>query len=151
VRTAAGLALLVAFGAARPAQAHFEYTRWGMTEPQVIAASRGAARALPANERRSAGTIEYRVSARQASDAGPAFTVAFGFAARGGLQCISYRADGEGAAIALRAWLIRRHGQPQARGGRTEDGEESLEWSRPDRIDAEFGTRGALALHCQGD
>lgn len=147
----AGWALLAALAAPAPAQAHFEYTRWGMTEQQVIAASRGAARALPAPERRAVGAIEYRVSASQRTDAGPGFTVAFGFASPGGLRCISYRADGDGAAIALRAWLIRRYGQPSARGGRTEQGEESLAWTRPDQIDAEFGPRGALALHCQGD
>lgn len=147
----AGYALLAALSAAVPAQAHFEYTRWGMTEQQVIAASRGAARALPAPERRSVGVIEYRVTASQRSDAGPSFTVAFGFASPGGLRCISYRADGEGAAIALRAWLIRRYGQPEGRGGQTAQGQESLSWTRPDQIDAEFGPGGALALHCQGD
>ncbi|MBR0666297.1 hypothetical protein GXW71_18190 [Roseomonas hellenica] len=147
----ASYALLAALLATAPAQAHFEYTRWGMTEQQVIAASRGAARVLPAPERRSAGAIEYRVTASQRTDAGPSFTVAFGFASPGGLRCISYRADGDGAGIALRAWLIRRYGQPTARGGRTEQGEESLAWTRPDQIDAEFGPRGALALQCQGD
>lgn len=145
------LALLAAAAVAMPAQASFEYTRWGMTEQQVIAASRGAARALPAQERRAVGAIEYRITASQRTDAGPSFTVAFGFASPGGLRCISYRADGDGAAIALRAWLIRRYGQPSARGGRTEQGEESLAWTRPDQIDAEFGPRGALALQCQGD
>jgi hypothetical protein len=135
---------------AAPAAAHWEYTRWGMTQQQVIAASRGAVRALPAGERRPvpSARMEYRASG-QFRTAGLQMTVAFAFDGRnGGLVCISARLE-EGQADALRARIERQFGPPQERGQDPRTGARSYGWSRPDEIDLQV-TRGqpAVLLHC---
>lgn len=145
----AGLALLAGL-AASPAAAHWEYTRWGMTQQQVIAASRGAVRALPAAERRPVpnARMEYRASG-QFRTAGLQLTVAFAFDGRnGGLVCVSARLE-EAQADALRARLERQFGPPQERGQDPATGSRSYGWSRPDEIDLQV-TRGqpAVLLHC---
>lgn len=144
---AAMLALIAA-----PAQAHWETTRWGMSEAQVIAALRGSARALPPNERRPipGARIEYRV--------GGTFTagtlrlrVAFAFDGRsGGLVCVSAQAD-ESQGPALRARLERQFGAATERGRDPPSGPgiETLGWVRPDEIDLQIAPgRPATLLHC---
>ncbi len=135
---------------ASPAAAHWEYTRWGMTQQQVIAASRGAVRALPVGERRPvpSARMEYRASG-QFRTAGLQMTVAFAFDGRnGGLVCVSARVE-EGQADALRARLERQFGPAQERGQDPGTGARSYGWSRPDEIDLQV-TRGqpAVLLHC---
>ena len=142
---AAALALL-----ATPAAAHWEFTRWGMTERQVIAASRGAVRALPREERRlvPAARMEYRATGEFRSG-NLTLTVAFAFDARnGGLVCVS--AQGEaGQAPALRARLERLFGAPQERGRDPRSGTETLGWVRPDEIDLHISEgRPVTLLHC---
>lgn len=135
---------------ATPAAAHWEYTRWGMTQQQVIAASRGAVRALPRAERRyvPAARIEYRASGEFRSG-GLRLTVAFAFDARnGGLVCVSARGDpAQGAA--LRARIERGFGAAPERGSDPTTGAESLVWTRPDEINLEL-TPGqpVVVLHC---
>jgi hypothetical protein len=148
VRTA--LLLLLASAAASPAAAHWEFTRWGMTERQVIAASRGAVRALPARERRPvpAARMEYRAAGEFRSGA-LRLTVAFAFDGRnGGLVCVSARAEA-GQAEALRARLERLFGAPQERGQDPATGTRSYGWTRPDEIDLQVTPgRPAEMLHC---
>lgn len=145
VGLAAAFALL-----AWPAEAHWEFTRWGMTEQQVIAASRGQLRLLPPQERRPvpSARMEYRVGGEFRSGA-LRLTVALAFDARnGGLVCVSARGDGAQAA-ALRARLIRNFGQPTDRGQDPATGTESISWDRPDEINLDQ-TPGqpVIMLHC---
>lgn len=144
-------ALAIAFCClATPAAAHWEYTRWGMTQQQVVAASRGAVRALPSQERRRvpAARMEYRASGEFRS--GPLrLTVAFAFDNRnGGLVCVSARGEAS-QAEALRGRIERSFGAPASRGLDPATGTESFAWSQPDEIHLEL-TPGqpAMLLHC---
>ena len=143
------LAALAAL-AATPAAAHWEYTRWGMTQAQVVTASRGAVRALPAAERRAipAARMEYR-AAGQFRAGGLRLTVAFAFdASNGGLVCVSARGEARQAA-ALRARLERSFGPPQQSGEDPAAGTQFLGWSRPDEIDLQVTPGRTLeVLHC---
>ncbi|MES2710784.1 MAG: hypothetical protein V4653_04330 [Pseudomonadota bacterium] len=139
----AGL-IVLALLTATPAAAHWEYTRWGMTEDAVIAASRGAARTLPTAQRRRQGDLDYRAAARIEAE-GARFRVVFGFG-RAGLRCVSIRAEDPRQAPALRRWITRGFGPPQQVGG---DAEQSvLAWSRPDSIEILVQPDAAIALHC---
>lgn len=142
---AAALALL-----ATPAAAHWEFTRWGMTEGQVIAASRGGVRALPREQRRlvPAARMEYR-AAGEFRSGNLRLTVAFAFDMRnGGLVCVSAQGAPE-QAPALRARLERQFGRPQERGEDPARATETLGWSRPDEIDLQITLgRPVTLLHC---
>jgi len=139
----AGLILLALLTAA-PAAAHWEYTRWGMNEAAVIAASGGTVRALPAGERRRQGDLDYRAAGRFEAE-GARFRVAFGFT-RTGLRCVSIRAEDPAQAPALRRWISSRFGPPQQIGG---DEEQSvLAWTRPDSIEMLVQPEATIALHC---
>lgn len=135
---------------ATPAAAHWEFTRWGMTQQQVIAASRGTVRALPARERRAVpdARIEYRASGEFRSG-GLRLTVAFAFDLRnGGLVCVSARGDAA-QGEALRARLERSFGQPAERGEDPATGTMSFAWLRPDEINLELTPgRPVILLHC---
>lgn len=138
--------------AAAPAKAHWENTRWGMSEAQVIAALRGSVRALPPAERRPipGARIEYRVGGEYHNGT-LSLRVAFAFDGRsGGLVCVSAQAD-EIHGPALRARIERQFGAPQERGQDppTGGGIETLGWTRPDEIDLQLAPgRPATLLHC---
>lgn len=129
----AALALL----AARPAMAHWEYTVWGMTRDEVIAASRGAARALPAERERVSpeARMTYRAEARLAEGA-LLLEVAFAFDdVTGGLICVSFAAQTARQTQALRDWLTQRHGQPRRTARDPITNELTLAWRDGDNID----------------
>ena len=135
---------------AGPAAAHWEFTRWGMSLQQVVAASRGTVRELPPGERRAvpAARMEYRASGEFRSGT-LRLTVAFAFDSRnGGLVCVS--AQGEAAqSEAVRTWLERRLGAPQERGRDPATGTTTLGWERPDEVDLQITPgRPVLILHC---
>jgi hypothetical protein len=136
--------------AASPAAAHWEYTRWGMTEAQVAAASRGAARPLPPGERRPvpSARMEYRMAAEFRAG-GLNLSVAFAYDGRtGGLVCVSAR-GGPGQGPALRARLERALGQPQERAVDPATGVTVLGWTRPDEVDLQIAGDGSVTLlHC---
>jgi hypothetical protein len=152
------VALAVAFSAAAPARADWAYTRWGMTLEAVVAASRGAVRALPAERRRPVPSegMEWRASGTYAEGRALRLRVAFAFDTRsGGLVCINYAvADGPRQNGALRDWLIARYGMPEGPEGRdirVAAEATDLTWRRgTDEIDGSFD-RGAPAeaLHCR--
>ncbi|MBP0462687.1 hypothetical protein J5Y09_02075 [Roseomonas sp. PWR1] len=148
-RGAAALVALALLPAA-PAAAHWEYTRWGMSEAQVATAGRGAVRPLPAGERRPvpAARMEYRATAEFRA-ATLALTVAFAFDGRtGGLVCVS-ATGGAGQGAALRARLERAFGAPQERATDPSTGTTVLGWTRPDEIDLQIAANGAVTmLHC---
>lgn len=149
MRSALATAALVLLPTAHAA-AHWEYTRWGMTEAQVAAAGRGAVRALPPGERRPvpATRMEYRAAAEFRAG-GVSLSVAFAFDGRsGGLVCVSGR-GGPGQGQALRARLERAFGQPQERAADPRTGATVLGWTRPDEIDLQIAADGSVALlHC---
>jgi hypothetical protein len=137
---------------AAPAQAHWEFTRWGMSERQVAAAVRnaGTVRALPPGERRAVpnARMEYRAAGEFRAGA-LRLEVAFAFDARnGGLVCVSARGE-PSQADALRARLERDFGAPQERGRDPATGTVTLGWTRPDEIDLQI-TPGqpVILLHC---
>ncbi len=146
-----GLAAILAL-LAWPAQAHWENTRWGMSEARVIAALRGSVRVLPVNERRPipGARIEYRVGGDFRSGS-LTMRVAFAFDGRtGGLVCVSAQAD-EAHGPAMRARLERLFGPPQERGRDPPSGPgiETLGWTRPDEIDLQIAPgRPVTLLHC---
>lgn len=148
-RRAAALVTLAILPAA-PAAAHWEYTRWGMSEAQVATASRGAARPLPPGERRPvpAARMEYRTAAEFRAGA-LRLSVAFAFDGRtAGLVCVSAR-GGPGQGAALRARLERTFGAPQERAADAATGTTVLGWTRPDEIDLQIAADGAVTLlHC---
>ena len=132
------------------AAAHWEYTRWGMTEAQVAAASRGAVRPLAPGERRPipATRMEYRAAAEFRAGS-LRLSVAFAFDGRsGGLLCVSGR-GGPGQGPALRARLERAFGQPSERAVDPTTGVTVLGWTQPDEIDLQIGADGSVdLLHC---
>ncbi|MBB5688398.1 hypothetical protein GXW77_15325 [Roseomonas alkaliterrae] len=143
---AAALALATA---ATPAAAHWENTRWGMSEAQVLRALRGA-RSLPREERRlvPAARMEYRAAGEFRSGT-MRLSVAFAFDLRnGGLLCVSAQGEPE-QADALRARLERQFGPPQERGTDPSTGTETYGWNRPDEIDLHITPgRPVTLLHC---
>ncbi len=145
--TAAAAALALA---ATPAAAHWENTRWGMTEAQVLRATRGTVRALPREERRLVPTarMEYRAAGEFRSGT-MRLSVAFAFDMRnGGLLCVSARGEPD-QGPALRARLERLFGPPQERGTDPSTGTETFGWSRPDEIDLHITPgRPVTLLHC---
>ncbi|MBR0652191.1 hypothetical protein GXW78_21225 [Roseomonas terrae] len=138
--------------AATPAHAHWENTRWGMSETQVIAALRGQARTLAAGDRRPipSARMEYRVGGEFSSGT-LRLRVAFAFDGRtGGLVCISAQADEIQGPI-LRARLERLFGPPTERGldPPTGGGIETLGWTTPDEIDLQIAPgRPVTLLQC---
>lgn len=149
----AGLAAAILALIAWPAQAHWESTRWGMSERQVLAALRGSSiRSLPADQRRPvpSARIEYRLGGEFRSGT-LRLRVAFAFDGRsGGLVCVSAQGD-ESQAPALRARLERQFGPPTERGRDPPSGPgiETLGWTRPDEIDLQIAPgRPVTLLHC---
>ena len=131
-----------------PADAAWEYTRWGMNEAQAVTASRRAVRSLPAAERRMMDTrVEYRARGTF-SVQGLRMNIAFGFDTKtGGLACVS----GRGAAAqgdVLRQRLITRFGPPEFDDQDARSGEQDIGWSTPDKIDLVITSAGFTLLHC---
>ena len=143
-----GLIALMLLALAAPANAAWEYTRWGMNEVQAVTASRRAVRSLPAAERRMMDTrVEYRARGVFSVE-GLRMNIAFGFDTKtGGLACVS----GRGAAAqgdALRQRLITRFGPPEFDDQDARSGEQDLGWTTPDKIDLVITSAGFTLLHC---
>ena len=104
----AGVALL----AAVPAQAHWQYTRWGMTPTQVIASSKGQARAAEGDK--SAQGDATRDVAGEYSVGERTFKASFWFDASG-LQEVTLSPAGEPHCLELRRDLLAKYGEPVER------------------------------------
>ena len=133
---------------ATPADAAWEYTRWGMNEAQAVTASRRAVRSLPAAERRMMDTrVEYRARGTFSVE-GLRMNIAFGFDIKtGGLK----RRPGRGAAAqgdVLRQRLITRFGPPEFDDQDPRSGEQDIGWTTPDKIDLVITSAGFTLLHC---
>lgn len=144
----ATLAFLFAALMAIPAEATWEYTRWGMTEAQAVTASRRAVRSLPAAERRMMDArVEYRARGTFSVE-GLRMNIAFGFDIRtGGLACVSGRGGPE-QGDALRQRLITRFGPPEFDDQHPRSGEQDIGWTTPDKIDLVITSAGFTLLHC---
>ena len=143
-----GLIALMLLALAAPANAAWEYTRWGMNEAQAVTASRRAVRSLPAAERRMMDArVEYRARGAFSVD-GLRMNIAFGFDNKtGGLVCVS----GRGAAAqgdVLRQRLIARFGPPEFDDQDARSSEQDLGWTTPDKIDLVITSAGFTLLHC---
>lgn len=133
----APLALIALLTIGQPAAAHWEYAIWGMTLDAVVAASGGAARALPDPRQRLAedARMMYQAEA-QLSEPGLDLDVAFAFdTVTGGLVCVSYAARSATQAPALRDWLIRRFGAPAQTARDPASGDMTITWRGTDNID----------------
>jgi len=143
-----GLIALMLLVLAAPANAAWEYTRWGMTEAQAVTASRRAVRSLtPAERRMMDARVEYRARGTFSVE-GLRMNIAFGFDTKtGGLACVS----GRGAAAqgdVLRQRLISRFGPPEFDDQHPRSGEQDIGWTTPDKIDLVITSAGFTLLHC---
>lgn len=140
--------LAVLLLAAAPARAHWEYTRWGMTPEQVAQASRGAVRVIPPSARKPLPDTDLTAAAEGSfTDGALRLLVRFGFDSKG-LAIVAYAVTDPRQNEALRAWLIRRHGEPQRTGGLPAIGMETVTWDGEDEIELNI-TEGepAFVLH----
>ena len=143
-----GLIALMLLALAAPANAAWEYTRWGMNEVQAVTASRRAVRSLPAAERRMMDArVEYRARGAFSVD-GLRMNIALGFDTRtGGLACVSGRGPAAQGDV-LRQRLIARFGPPEFDDQNPRSGEQDIGWTTPDKIDLVITSAGFTLLHC---
>lgn len=141
----------LALMAARPAAAHWDFAIWGMSLPQVIAASGGRVEALPPDRQREVTDIQMRYQAEGTLQDGDLILDAiFGFdMLTGGLLCVSYSPRNASDTFALQAWIERQFGPPAQMARDPASNETSTTWREPDNIDmlSSPGTRAAV-LHC---
>ena len=131
-----------------PADAAWEYTRWGMNEGQAVTASRRAVRSLPATEwRMMDARVEYRARGTFRVT-GQRMNIAFGFDIKtGGLACVSGRGTAAQGDL-LRQRLITRFGPPEFDDQDPRSGEQDIGWTTPDKIDLVITSAGFTLLHC---
>ena len=100
---------------ATQAAADWEYTRWGMTPAQVVAASHGTVHAIAPQRRGGPGVV---TQAEGTFSAGKiVLEVSFGFrGVNGGLDLVSYVVKDAAQNYALRDALVARHGRPEPSG-----------------------------------
>jgi hypothetical protein len=142
------LAAIVIVAASAPhARANWEYTKWGMTPEQVVGASKGAVKIVPAADRYK--DDEHEIAAQGSHNDGPLhLDVGFMFDNKGGgLTCVLYNATGEDAAV-LKAILIKRYGPPTKEGSFLSS--QTLEWKTPDEIGFVMGQTPVadVVTHC---
>jgi hypothetical protein len=141
------LAMLLTAPAAR---ADWQYTHWGMTPDQVVAASRGTAKLLPAKDRPRLPPM--LTAATGAYQDGPLqLRVTFSFdIATNGLVCVNYGLSSPDNDEAFKAALVRRYGPPQKTSGVAFLGMTTLVWKTPtDQIEATFAKDDpAYAMQC---
>jgi hypothetical protein len=141
------LAMLLIAPAAR---ADWQYTRWGMTPEQVVAASKGTAHLLPEKDR---PRLPPRVTAAQGDyqDGPLPLRVTFSFdIATNGLACVYYGVKTHDNDEAFKAALTKRFGPPKKTPGPAFLGMTTLTWKTPnDQIDATFAKDDpAYATQC---
>ena len=132
----------------RYALANWEYTTWGMTPDQIIAASHGKATPLPASQRYRDDNAHWEMAVKGTYSDGPVnLDVGFTFDTQGqGLRCVFYNALGEQAAV-LKDTLIKQFGPPQ--NDDTFSGTQMLSWKAPDQIDFAMGKKPVAAAVTQ--
>lgn len=142
---------LAALMIAPAAQADWQYTRWGMTPEQVVAASGGTSELLPVAQRPRVPPL-VTAATGEATDGRMQLRTVFSFGIEGnGLQCVTYGVRSHADDDAFRAALIQRYGQPQDTGGIALLGMTNLGWkTATDEINATFSTDDpAFAMQCR--
>jgi hypothetical protein len=147
---ALGVGLIAAMS---PCRAEWEFTRWGMSPEQVIAASQGTVSIVPSASRERSAEDHWEMSARGKHLYGQpavqvAVDVAFLFDTGGaGLKCVLFNALGQDA-VAVKAILVARYGAPSAESEFM--GSRSSVWTKPDAIEYTLGTKpvAAVVMHC---
>ena len=140
---------VVMFLIAPIAHADWQYTHWGMTPEQVVAASRGAAQVVP--EKNRPRGVPILTAATGTYQEGPLeLRVTFQFTTAGnGLACVSYGVNSHDQDDAFKAALVKRYGPPQKTSGGGFLGT-NVSWkTATDEIEATFSTSDpAFAMHC---
>jgi hypothetical protein len=100
------------------AQASWEYTRWGMTPAQVVAASHGTVHLIPPEHRLGPTRPDVETSAEGVFAAGKLHVnVTFSFSSHGGgLVLVSYLVQDASQNKLLRDRLVRAYGAPAPSG-----------------------------------
>jgi hypothetical protein len=107
----AGLAAL-ALGST-PARADWQWTHWGMTPQQVIAASNGQAHAVQGSDTQRVFKMDWR-AAGSIEEAGATFELGFYFdPATDGLKVVRYNLNDPSPCPALKEKLVRELGEPR--------------------------------------
>jgi hypothetical protein len=141
---------LAALFAAIPARADWQYTMWGMTPEQVVAASKGSAHLLAPDKQK---TVPPLVSSVEGTfQEGPlALRTVFSFdIKRGGLACVFYGVEDAEQSIAFMDALLKRYGKPTSKTSLPAIGMETVSWQTgTDEIQV-TATKGdqAFAIHC---
>ena len=151
MRSTTWLIGLTALLAAFPAHANWQYTKWGMTPEQVVAASGGRAELLPLPQRPRIPPLETAATG-EVQDGALTLRTAFLFNTDGGgLACVSYGLTSRDGADAFKALLVSRYGQPQRVSGLPVIGLQTLAWvTATDRIEAGFSPDDpAYVMHCK--
>jgi hypothetical protein len=135
---------------ASAARADWQYTHWGMTPEQVVAASKGTAQLLPEKDR---PRLPPRVTAAKGDyqDGPLPLRVTFSFdIATNGLACVSYGVSNHVYDDGLKAALTKRYGPPKTTSGPGFLGMTTLVWKTPtDQIEATFSKDDpAYAMQC---
>ncbi len=136
--------------AASPARADWQYTRWGMTPEQVVAASGGAAELLPPSERRTVSPLVSSVDGT--FEDGPlALRTVFSFDIKGGgLACVFYGVTNSAQSAAFVDVMVKRYGKPTRESSLPGIEMETVGWvTGTDDIEV-TSTKGdpAFATHC---
>jgi hypothetical protein len=131
------------------AHADWQYTHWGMTPEQVLAASRGTAQLVPDKDRpRGLPTLTAATGTYQ--DGPLPLRVTFQFnTASNGLVCVSYGVNSHDSDDAFKAALVKRFGPAQKTSGGGFLGT-TLSWKTPtDQIEATFSKDDpAFVMQC---
>lgn len=138
---------------ASPALADWQYTRWGMTPEQVVAASRGKVALLPEARRPRLPPLVTAASG-EFTDGVLVLRTVFTFAIDGnGLECVTYGVRDRANDEAFKALLLRRFGPPQTTGGLPIIGLVQLGWVvGKDEINASFSPDDpGYVMQCRKD
>jgi hypothetical protein len=132
------------------ASANWAYTTWGMTPDQVVAASNGAVRLIPAAKRKQDDADNWEIAAEgDYQDGDFALSASFMFdLKKGGLICVLYSAPGKQSEL-IRPAIEKKYGKPIK-----EDELFTLKtttWHTPDEVELSADTthRSATVMHCQ--
>jgi hypothetical protein len=119
-----------------PANAAWEYTAWGMTPAQVVAASHGSAKLLPPNEQLKNDAIKMITKVGgDYTDGALHVVIRFGFGiATDKLEMVGYEVTDPAQNDLLLAWLTRKYGPPPHKSEIGSIGYSTYAWSQPDDI-----------------
>lgn len=136
-----------------PALADWQYTRWGMSPEQVVAASKGSANLLPPDQRPRLPPLE--TSAKGTfQDGALTLRTTFTFdTSKGGLTCVWYGVAEQANSEPFKQMLLKRYGEPAETSSLPAIDMTSMTWlTGGDRIDFQ-ATRGdrAFVSHCKDD